>query len=1609
MAEQPFDLAELEVQVKYVTTGAAAAQAEAAKVEASITKLNRQSVIKTDVKAATAQFQELDSSIGKILKQYEAMNAATAQLSRASVFARGGGLDETFKAQGALNSVRALGGALGDLQNKFKGLITNISLDEAQLQSRINNIAETFSQFIHGTGSSNSGRGKIRILEEANFQVSEMKRVLEGVPQRIALIQSLAKAGLVPEAALQQNLKTAAALVSMMEKLSKEAAQANSDASGVMQAARYDGTVPGNNMVDRERRAAKNAAEAADAEARKAMRERGAARPRVFINDDRVSQILKESLDKAGLGTYETRLANAGVRIDKLKSLMGELGTQVPVDRLKELEERFQSILKGRAPEYIAEQMALASNKVQILANTLRDRSSVSGDANAKAAASQLEGMAKRFRDLEADMRTFSDAIPKRMVEIEQFGRKANAALKAAGVSGGADVGPLKTTTQSNGFLRVSDDSLQSLDRAAIKVQGLAREIRAANLTGAIVDPKKLAELTAQRDQVAGQVVQLSKIATSNASTASSKYDFERMQIYARAASEADKSVRAATNAVAAYERAHATATPTVVRHTAAVRENAAAHTDLGSRVSFAARELAVGAREIASGRFGNLASSASLFATRVFNLSPLTIGVGLAFTALGATIIGVFYKGIKAAEDFDKRIKDMVTTNKASGGVVGITASTSLLGIEKDLTANDAFKNQDQAAKAITSLLALRDIGRTVFLEITKIAGDYASVTGKDAAAATAELGAKFADPVKGSKELHERFGILTDDELRLIELMVQSGDKFGAQQTIFRALEPVLKGLSANAITPLHKASQDLGKAWDDALEAFGKTSGIQSARSAIISFFDTLRDKAKESAEETLHSLTILGQLETAQKNINLVEKASVSLPVSRDQKSTYGANIRAELAKAEDLFNQFVNANNPARQFQESTDSAIAKARKDNLDAAQKLLRAQDPLDDQSRSIVANEQVLKKAFTDGSIALNTYTDAMEKFAHARAALVSPLDAAQDALTTATILGNTSLAGGARERAGAVRGSQLQTGRNPNITDREADATDKKVGQEVERRQLTAAADELKIINLETKLLNDLTAAGGAARRRGALGGDASLTTIRAGGEQQRARNEAQLRFDRGENIDVDKVAKAVFDRSVAQRRADAVFTVNEDAAKLQDAKSVNAGQFSSDRDIITRQSKVETNRFARERFLDPTSLALTGATAQQKKDAEELLKKFEEQNVALKEQALILEVLKDTQALRNKVEDDGVRLAELRKGVAASNADVETRVNAERRKLTTANDPDAEAKIAEFRDKAVKEAELSRQSTQAQRINDLKGEIEISKTDLAHQFDLNGERQKSVALIRTRVQLEREGFTKENGLEEALDREIKLQTELAKTNGLIKQRDRFLEDSQHAIQELGSAVSRSLENAIVSGKELSQVLQALLGDIERILIRVAITKPIERAIDNSGFNLLSFFGLRTAGAATGPAITPTPGGPFGFPAGGGAASVAALGAAYTKGVKYFAQGDIFNSPTTFAMAGGGLGMLGEKGPEAIMPLKRGPNNELGVVAHGSASGGTTVFAPNVTVNMNSPGGSPQQNRDAAEATARAVRGQMESFWDERMRKSLRPGGSLNARAK
>ena len=102
-----------------------------------------------------------------------------------------------------------------------------------------------------------------------------------------------------------------------------------------------------------------------------------------------------------------------------------------------------------------------------------------------------------------------------------------------------------------------------------------------------------------------------------------------------------------------------------------------------------------------------------------------------------------------------------------------------------------------------------------------------------------------------------------------------------------------------------------------------------------------------------------------------------------------------------------------------------------------------------------------------------------------------------------------------------------------------------------------------------------------------------------------------------------------------------------------------------------------------------------------------------------------------------------------------------------------------------------------------------------------------------------------------------------------------------------------------------------------------------------------------------------------------------------------------VQAYADGGVVGSPTTFPMSGGRTGLMGEAGPEAIMPLKRGANGKLGVQMEGGA---TTTVVQNFNFSAN---GDDSVKRIIAQAAPKIAQMTKSEIINDRRR-----GGTMKA---
>lgn len=154
-----------------------------------------------------------------------------------------------------------------------------------------------------------------------------------------------------------------------------------------------------------------------------------------------------------------------------------------------------------------------------------------------------------------------------------------------------------------------------------------------------------------------------------------------------------------------------------------------------------------------------------------------------------------------------------------------------------------------------------------------------------------------------------------------------------------------------------------------------------------------------------------------------------------------------------------------------------------------------------------------------------------------------------------------------------------------------------------------------------------------------------------------------------------------------------------------------------------------------------------------------------------------------------------------------------------------------------------------------------------------------------------------------------------------------------------------RSFGSGLRRAFDTAIFSGDKLSNVMRDLALSMSRSVLNSALT-PVQNSLGAAVTGLFSGF---------------------------------AKGGAFSSGrVRAFAKGGVVSGPTTFPMRGG-AGLMGEAGPEAIMPLTRGADGSLGVKAEAGRNAG------NITINISTQDAeSFRRNQSQISASiARAVR--------------------------
>ena len=245
----------------------------------------------------------------------------------------------------------------------------------------------------------------------------------------------------------------------------------------------------------------------------------------------------------------------------------------------------------------------------------------------------------------------------------------------------------------------------------------------------------------------------------------------------------------------------------------------------------------------------------------------------------------------------------------------------------------------------------------------------------------------------------------------------------------------------------------------------------------------------------------------------------------------------------------------------------------------------------------------------------------------------------------------------------------------------------------------------------------------------------------------------------------------------------------------------------------------------------------------------------------------------------------------------------------------------------------------------------------------------------------------------------------------------TNGATAAWQNYLDSAQDVAGQtkslFGNAFS-SMEDAVVNfamtGKlSFADFTKSILADMARIATRQASSALLGSLVGAAA----SYLGGSAAGGGNGMAA-----GSAGATSSNLGASQAgysstyfpqALGGAWSGGVQMFADGGAFTNsvvskPTAFGMANGSMGIAGEAGPEAIMPLTRTSSGKLGVMAMGGGGAGDTQI--NVEVHIDGDGNASSSSDDPGyDLFGKELATFVEQKYQELRTKDMRQGGVIN----
>lgn len=204
--------------------------------------------------------------------------------------------------------------------------------------------------------------------------------------------------------------------------------------------------------------------------------------------------------------------------------------------------------------------------------------------------------------------------------------------------------------------------------------------------------------------------------------------------------------------------------------------------------------------------------------ATSGIRASGALVGVGAALSGVAAGVLLVasaWQRGEENAQAFERAAS-------------GVGRAAGLTGDQLEaltIAAADQGEVSVRAARDMAAAyLSTGQIGGEAISRLIALGRDYASFMGVDAAEATKQLAKAMLDPQKAGQDLTLQFGLLTQEQLKQIDAMVEQGDLMGAQAVLYNELGRAVEG-HADKLGTIESAWDAIARSISNAIDAAGR----------------------------------------------------------------------------------------------------------------------------------------------------------------------------------------------------------------------------------------------------------------------------------------------------------------------------------------------------------------------------------------------------------------------------------------------------------------------------------------------------------------------------------------------------------------------------------------------------------------------------------------------------------------------------------------------------------------------------------------------------------------------------------------------------------------